>query len=293
MQTSLLTKKVFTGVDYLRLTSPQAPTYDHWLRLLEPEMRAERDAGRRSHQRGILGYYGPVGEHFFCGLGEQGAMLQLSGVAAHTYWREASRYSMKATRLDVQVTWPVDDEPGLYVREMYQIGQLQRPKNGHPPALEINDTPSGAKMLTSGRRPSELYGRMYDKYRESKQEDYKGCVRWEVEIKGDQAIDLLRDLREAQDAFMMTRTLVHQFWTARGMQPFWEVYEGMSEHPPVKRTKTDETKLAWFINQVRPTVLSLKEHGRVKDAIRALLDDVLTPEQVDGILLLIEQERGD
>jgi Replication initiation factor len=293
METSLLTKKVFTGVDYLRLTSPQAPTYDHWLRLLEPEMRAERDAGRRSHQRGILGYYGPVGEHFFCGLGEQGAMLQLSGAAAHTYWREASRYSMKATRLDVQVTWPVDDEPGLYVREMYQIGQLQRPKNGHPPALEINDTPSGAKMLTSGRRPSELYGRMYDKYRESKQEDYKGCVRWEVEIKGDQAIDLLRDLREAQDAFMMTRTLVHQFWTARGMQPFWEVYEGMSEHPPVKRTKTDETKLAWFINQVRPTVLSLKEHGRVKDAIRALLDDVLTPEQVDGILLLIEQERGD
>lgn len=292
MQTTAVAKKIFTGVDYLRVTSPQAPTYDHWLRLLEPEMKAEHDAGRRAHFRSILGYYGPVGEHFFCGLGEQGAMLQMSSRCAYDHWFEATRYSMKATRLDVQVTWPVDDEPGLYVREMYQIGQLQRPKNGHPPALEINDTPSGAKMLISGRRPSELYGRMYDKYRESKQEDYKGCVRWEVEIKGNQAIDILRDLRESQDHLMMSRLIVHQFFTTRGMQPFWEVFEGMVDHPPIKRTKTDETKLAWFINQVRPTVLSLKEHGRVKDAIRALFDDVLTPEQVEAILSLIESERG-
>lgn len=287
-----IAKKVYTGVDYLRITSPQASTYDHWLRMLKPELEMERALGRREHLRGLLGYYGPVGEHCFVGAGDQGAMVQLSGQCAYDHWYEASSYSMKATRVDVQVTWPVEDEPGLYVREMYQVGQLAPRANGHPAALEINDTPSGAKMLTSGRRASELYGRLYDKERESKLPEYKGCVRWEVEIKGAQAIDILRDLREAPDAPMMCRLIVNQFWKARGMTPFWETFEAMNERPPVKRTKTDETRLAWFINQVRPTVETLREHGRMRSAVHALFDDVLTPEQVQAILLLIEDERG-
>lgn len=286
-------KKVYTGVDYIRLTDRSEKPYDSWLNIAMPEYGQEEKAGRKPHFRWVMGYYGRAAEHVFVGKGPQGSMVQLSGTLAYSHWRAAAAYSTKATRIDLQVTWPVDDEPGLYVREMYQVGQLRKGVNGRPPDLQLVDTPSGAKMLTVGSRQSQLYGRMYDKFRESRMPEYEQCVRWEVEIKAEQAVDLLAYLQRQEDELATVRAIVEQFWKVRGMTPFWEVFESMYEPPPIKRSKTDETKLAWLINQVRPSLVQLKEHGRLMDAVKALLDDVVDDDTIKAVLLLIEKERGD
>lgn len=288
-----LTKKVYTGIDYVRLTSRQPEPYDFWLSMMRDEFKHEDDAGKKPHFRWIMGYYGRVGEHCFAGKGPQGSMCQFSGALAASHWKEASHQSTKATRIDLQVTWPVDDEPGLYVRDMYNVGQLARPLNGRKPDLELRDTPTGAKMLTVGSRASQLYGRMYDKYRESRMPEYEGCVRWEVEVKADQAADLLTYLLGQGDELATVRAIVEQFWKIRGMTPFWETFEAMYEPPPIKRSKTDETRIAWFLGQVNPAVLTLKEHGRLRDAVRALLQNVVSDATLDEVVRLIENERAD
>ena len=263
-------KQVYTGVDYIRLTATDHKPYGAWSDLVLPEALREERAGRKAHNRWILGYYGAVHEHCFLGQNENGCMLQLSGAMAWDRWYDAGNHSERCTRIDLQVTYPLDGEPGEYIREMYACGQLHGPTGHRRPDLQLVDTPEGAKMLTVGSRTSQLYGRMYDKFRESRMPEYKSCVRWEVECKAETAKDLNGYLRDHRGEAGTTRAIVKQFWEHRGMTPFWETYEGMEGRPPVKRSKTDETKIAWLATQVAPTLQVLTEHGRIEDAIRAL-----------------------
>jgi hypothetical protein len=284
---------MYTGVDYARFTSLDHAPVQAWKDLLLAERLKEEHAGRKTHMRWMLGYYGQVGEHYFLGENENGAMVQVSGTLAWHKWRDLGNYSERCTRIDLQVTWPCEDEPGLYIRSMYDVGKLHRVSNGRPPELQLTDTPRGAKMLTVGSRQSLVYGRMYDKERESGMPEYKRCVRWEIEVKAEQAKDLNQYLRRDKLEIPHTRAIVQDFWTKRGMTPFWECYEAMYEPPPVKRSKTDETKLAWIVAQVRPTLKTLLERGRVKDAIRALFGDDLTDEQVAAITASLNVVDGD
>jgi DNA relaxase NicK len=190
------------------------------------------------------------------------------------------------------VTWPIEGEPGEYIREMYQVAQLAPKREGKQLTLQLTDTPQGAKMLTAGSRQSELYGRMYDKWAESKMPEYKSCVRWEVECKADTARDVNAHLRENRNEAHAVRAMVMDYWSRRGMTPFWETYEAMEMVPPVKRSKTDETKIAWLAAQVHPTLQVLKEHGRLAHAIRALFGQGLTEAQVQGIIDLLSDDVG-
>lgn len=287
---STVAKSVFTGVDYLRMTATDHGPYDHWWNLLQPEFIADKEAGRKPHDRWILGYYGRVTEHSFLGKGEHGTMLQISGHVAWERWKEAARYSSRCTRLDLQVTWPTEEEPGQYIRDQYAVAQLRKKREGHQPDLTLTDTPKGAKMLTVGSRQSLTYGRMYDKGLESGLKEYASCVRWEVESKGQTATDLLEYMKATDGGTALCRTIVKQWWTERGMTPFWETYEAMDQKPPAKRSRTDETKIAWLQSQVGPVVSTLKDHGKLPEAIRALLEKSLTTEQVDRLLWALYNE---
>jgi hypothetical protein len=288
----LASKSVYTGVDYARFTAVDHRPFDHWRAILEPEWVREELAGRKPHQRVLLGYFGRVGEHCFLGKNDTGCMVQASGAFAWERWHELGNYSERCTRMDLQVTWPIDGEPGEYIREMYGVAVLHKTRGHRGQEAQIVDTPSGAKMLTIGSRQSEVYGRMYDKGRESGIPDYKGCVRWEIEVKGQQARDLNSYMREHRNESNQTRAIVKQYWEARGMTPFWDTFEASETKPPVKRTRTDETKLAWLATQVRPTLQKLKESGKLQQAIAVMFDGVLTEAQVRAIVLSSEVDEG-
>lgn len=283
----------FTGVDYLRLTATDHEPFPAWDAILLPEYLAEEQAGKKPIYRWMLGYYGRMGEHCFLGKNDTGCMIQLSGGLAWDRWYDAGNHSPRCTRMDLQVTWPVDDDPGLYIRLMYEDGKAFPNANGRPPALQLTDTPTGAKMLTVGSRQSMLYGRMYDKGRESKIPEYDGCVRWEIEVKAEEARDLNAYMREHKSEASTTRAIVKDFWSRRGMTPFWDTYEGMQGKPPVKRTRTIDTKLAWLKTQVAPTLKYLEEEGRLADALRALFGEGMEDLTVDELRRIIENKRGD
>jgi DNA relaxase NicK len=288
-KSEMQTKQVYTGIDYVRVTALDHEPVAAWEAIVLPEYMREERAGRKPHFRWMLGYYGRVGEHCFVGKNEGGAMIQLSGALAWSRWYDATSHSPRTTRLDLQVTWPTAEEPGEYIREMYAAGQLHKGNNGRPASLQLLDTPEGAKMLTIGSRQSELYGRMYDKFRESKMPEYKSCVRWELEVKGEQAYDLSAYMREHRSEAGTTRAIVKQFFEKRGMTPFWDTYEALEGVPPVKRSKTDETKLAWLATQVRPSLQTLTEHGRIFEVVRALFGQDMPDERVAEVVRLLTE----
>jgi len=283
-------KHNYAGVDYIRLTASDHAPLAAWSAICLPEYIREERAGRKSHMRWILGYWGRVGEHCFVGERDDGCMIQLSGAYAWQRWYDAGLHSKKCTRIDLQVTWPLDGDPGQYIRDMYEVGKLAKKREGHQPELTLTDTPEGAKMLTVGSRQSTVYGRMYDKGRESRMPEYANHVRWEIEVKAEPAIDLNAHLRAGDGPGAETCAIVHNWWSQRGMTPFWDPFEGIGGIPPMKRSKTDETKIAWLATQVAPTLTTLKSHGRLVEAVRALFKDCLTEKQLEDLLLSLYQE---
>lgn len=286
-------KSVFTGIDYLRLTAQDHEPYAPWAAIMLPEWLADEQAGKKPQWRWMLGYYGRATEHSFLGKSDAGTMLQLSGALAWHRWYDAGNHSKKCTRIDLQVTWPIEEQPGDYIREQYQQGRAAPHGRGKPPELTLTDTPRGAKMLTVGARQSELYGRMYDKFRESKLKEYEGCVRWEIECKGQTAYDLHAYMRENKFEPGVTRAVVKDFWERRGMTPFWDTYEAYEGVPPVKRSKTDDSKLAWLAAQVAPTVRKLYANNRSPDVIRAIFGQHLTDSDVAAIVFITENDGRD
>lgn len=284
---------VYAGCDYLRLTSGDTRHYGAWNDFLLPEKLEEEHAGRRKHQRWVLGYYGDVGEHYFIGRGEQGAMVQLSGYLAHRLFYDVSHVGGKATRIDLQVTQTADETPSAYLRRTFIEASAAVKREGRPPLVQETDTNYGAKMVTIGSRQSAVYGRIYDKWKESKDPFYKDMVRWELEIKQPEAPELHQWLMQDKLLSPHSKHLVENWFNKRGVMTQFQFQE-MSEPPErTKRTKTDETKAAWIAAQVRPTIGVLVSHQKAIEAAKAILPDDADNAMIDALAMMLSQVYRD
>lgn len=287
------TELVFAGVDYLRLTAQDHKPFEDWHGLLFAERLAEERAGRRAHVRGMLGYYGQVGQHFFVGRNESGCMVQVSGVLAHQLFRALSHSGGRASRVDVQVSKFVSESPDAYLHRAFVYAEAASKKVGHPPSIELRDSNSGAKMLTIGSRESELYGRVYDKGKESKDANWDGYVRWEVEVKGKQAADLHRWLLDDYTRVHTVLPIVANFFKARGLPIDWDGWADATLPPPPARTKTDESRIAWLSTQVGPTIRELVKKGKALEVAQALLHNTAEDATIVALATALAENCSD
>jgi DNA relaxase NicK len=264
-------KYVFQGADYLRLTAKDHAPYGDWAGLLVPEFLEEERSGRRQHDRWILNYYGRVGEHCFVGRSDAGSMVQVSGSLADTLFRPLSHAGGRCSRVDIQVTATPPEGPDEYLRSAYDNMSIHERSRGRPALLEIRDTNNGAKMVTVGSRTSEIYARIYDKGKESKDKNWQGMVRHELEVKGQAARDLHTWLMDDILRVHTISAIVGNYFKQRGCPMFWEEYEKRSVPDVQRRTKNDATKIAWLATQVAPTFQDLVKKGKTAEALRALL----------------------
>lgn len=287
------TKLSFSGVDYLRLTALDHAPYNAWHTWLLPEMQHEVDVGRRQHLRWVMGYYGLVGEHFFIGKSDAGAMVQVSGALANKLVGPLSRAGGKATRIDLQLTVPAHTTPSDTLMEAYVMASAQ-PKDKHrPPLVQINDTNYGAKMVTIGSRQSEVYGRIYDKYKESKEEVYRDMIRYEIEVKQPQSVDLHKWLLEDRMTMFHAKHIVTGWFQKRGVPVYWNDFETTDTPDSVKRTKNDDTKLAWIASQVRPSMRDLCHKGKALEVARAIAGKNATESAIMELASLLANVVSD
>jgi DNA relaxase NicK len=126
--------------------------------------------------------------------------------------------------------------------------------------------------LAIGARASDYYGRVYDKYRESGEEEYRRCWRYEVEVKGDPCESLKNRVAQETSFTEEIPSLVHDWFSRRGVSVRYR--PGLPyAFAAVGAVDTDaQRQLAWLKSQVAPTVRRLQEWYARRDLIDLLFD---------------------
>jgi hypothetical protein len=95
---------------------------------------------------------------------------------------------------------------------------------------------------------------VYDKQRESGDEQYRRCWRYEVECKGDGAEQARKSVREADDVARTSAAVVHDWFINRGAVVRYR--PGLAGPlGPVGAPHSDlDTWLTWLLQAVRPVV---------------------------------------
>jgi hypothetical protein len=135
--------------------------------------------------------------------------------------------------------------------------------------------------LNIGARISKWYGRVYDKYRESGDEQYVRCWRYEVEGKGDAAEALRAHVNAAQEPATEIPAMVAAWFGDRGVDVRYR--PGMAHSfEAIPASPVDDLRtLAWLRAAASPALARLGERY-TREALIAWLFDSATMEHMKG-----------
>lgn len=253
------TKLIEAGTDWMTATSRDEQTSemmdDTWNLLLDHE----HIAIKLLNKSGFQGYAGVRAPHMFYGSrGDERCVILSSGMA----WRYSDDFlavGARPSRLDIQVTGTPGMPCSQAVEQMYKAAVSYKKPGGQQPAVKMFVDREGPEGLYVGRRASQIFLRIYDKGKESKQEWYKGCLRVEVELKQEAARHLAGQMVTGQLAQADVPGLVAHYCEERGIPlpfPYAEVQAALRAP---RRITPIESKASWIMKQVSPTIQALIE----------------------------------
>ncbi len=281
MSESNLTWVVDAGVDYLTATTRLRRSGRRALSKAEFIALGERKKGNAIAPWSMSGFSG-----FRCGSIQYGyrgeeCIVRLSGALAAAHWRSVADAADNISRVDLQVTLREESSARTRILSHYKAARRQRARSKGGPCVSLFSGDEGGSTLYLGKRTSERYGRVYDKFAESKDERYLGCVRYEVEFKNDPAFILVQRMKGILNESSLVQATVRQYFLDRGVVCRWRSNDSGLLIVPTAESPDADRQLAWLRSQVRPTVQSLIECGRVQDVVNALgLGPTLQPKVV-------------
>lgn len=245
-----------SGVDWITGTashkSSKRALWDaagRWARLEE----------KRGNERRLWGFSGYEG--FKCGSVQYGTrhdstIVRVTGALANEHYKRVIQISDNISRLDLQATVRSSLQPQkIIARDYRSCLKLCRSKR-IAPAVALFKSNTGGSTLYLGRRCSERFGRVYDKFSESLHDDYRGCVRYELELKGARAKLSSARLLDSVAPGQFVLGQVQSFFQLRGCQI--KLTSGFIQTIVLHRTVTDRTRsLQWISESVRPTIQRL------------------------------------
>jgi len=217
-----------------------------------------------------FGYYGVKVGPLAWGRRQDGAILVVSGPQAGETFRKIYREGFNVTRLDVQVT--VKHEPAKKgvasnaFKKLLATGIEER--RGVGSRLVVGS--AGGSTCYVGARSSLAFGRIYDKFAESQDETYRGCWRWEVELKAEYAAALATTLCNRGDWADSIPAIVHEWYSLRGLLPDFVAYGNGVHFTPRGSVSDSERQLRWLEKQVAPTIATLRRAGYEQNVLTSL-----------------------
>lgn len=269
-------KLVHAGVDWLTATCTQRESAE----LMRPIALALADVqlhngyfGRPWSQSGYEGFN--VG-HVQFGERPDGCCIRLGSYMAQAHWRRCYEVADNVTRFDVAATFQYESDVAKVIQAYYAPLRLWSKDHGGKPMVSMLCDSAGSRTVYSGRRSSDLFGRIYDKGRESGLVQYDRCVRYEWELKGKRsrvlAFEVFRNGTQSHD---LAHYVVNLF-SKRGvcLQPELKSLRPSRTivHPQASVCVTDvQRSLQWLRSCVGPTVERLSQHltaDEIFDALR-------------------------
>lgn len=257
-----MTNIVEAGVDYFRLHTAmwseqrdKTPTevqsmYLEWLEV--PHLL--------SFKR-MQGYDGIGDEYFFIGQREDGWLRSFAGGCADVLFDATYMQGDNPARIDLQVTVKCNISP----LEVIQTHKSEANTANHllpstrQRSLSEHSDNKGGMTFYIGSRYSEAFGRIYHKYAKSKEERYKECVRYEIQLSGRYAAayaEIVSNAVLSRQANIVR--LVREWFQSRGILPLIPLIRDNWVSPVIPRPKTSEdTTMIWLKQQVRPAIARL------------------------------------
>jgi hypothetical protein len=247
-------RTVSAGLDWVTLTSTSEHTQSRMRSYFAGVALRDSRLGYQTKKGGAFGFYGEKTRHALLACKDDRSMLQVSGQEAQGCYRLA-RKGDHATRLDIQVTIRVPE--GQVNKTLERICAEARGAKyvrGKRPTVKSIEGEHGTETVLIGRRASEIFIRCYDKYEESGKEEWKNCVRLEVELKGktSQALWSIIASENAGPGYYLgvLRTILER----RGLSLDWVEWPGKSKAIPIKEKTSQQRTRAWWASQVAPSV---------------------------------------
>jgi hypothetical protein len=240
----------------------------------------------------VEGYDGWSCGKAFWGQREDGFMLRVTSSFADTVCNQFPRVMPYATRLDCQIT--VNARPDAQSEMAFVWGAADSHNKARPKAqqfsLERWTDPDSLGTTYVGSRTTEHFGRIYDKGRESQEEYYSDCVRYEVEFKRRLASAMGRNLLSTpMPTWVSVIPYVSEWFGKRGIVIGVEGVQALFELPRLEVAKTEDvTSLKWLREQVQPTVRRLISH-----IDRSIIEACLGLREASGDMDYIPEEGGD
>jgi DNA relaxase NicK len=258
----------YAAVDYLRVTyrdiaslEPLGVAYYYHLCLDTAREYEAIDIQPFSFQ----GYQGHKVRSVAWGQREDGSMLQASSWYAEKLFADKPRHT-NVTRLDIAATfWLHTDQPGhaQQLAEVYQSARCEH--KGRKPSARLITTFGQGDTLYIGSRASERMLRVYDKYRESGENDeYRNAWRYEMEYKGDTALRVARWLWSGSaDPDTLLDVILGEL-SDYGIAPNINGHSARRVDNPIKPDEPiAERRLRWLRVNVNPSIDKLLAQSNV------------------------------
>lgn len=247
---------VETGVDWLTTT---------WIEDACANVEVKRCAERIYGQVGVggtpmenwasLGYVGHQIGKIKWGRREDGSIVVVSGATAHEYVKLEGPIGQNVSRLDLQITFSAPTDPSLYIKELKEQATVSRETVGGRWKISHIDGCGSGDTLYLGSRKSTIFFRIYDKGRESGDEQYAGQVRFEIEYHGERARNTLDRIRSSSSHERTILEAILGDFGSRGLYPPSHIMAvGAPTRSPSRPCQPTELKLEWLRKQIKPTV---------------------------------------
>lgn len=273
---------ISAGIDYISASMKSTePDAINWFGQATRYLEDVAKDGSELKAAARLGYQGVSTGGCFAGMREDGYFVQISGERAQAGFNAIYDHHTHFSRLDVQVTCATSTgNPLTAINAQQSIARANETisKARQRDATLIQSLKSGATCYV-GSRKSPQFGRIYDKHAESKEEQYKGAWRYEVELHNQLATQTARLFRESiYTQSVQSAVFVRQWYRKRNIFPPWRTEAELYALPSMPKQNSDvEAKLKWLEEQVAPAIRRLLKLGLRDTILEALgLDDKLT-----------------
>lgn len=290
-ETSLSLKSA--GIDFLTLTSTNPQTKREMLRYFGSLIASDLKLGHKVVPGGAYGFYGKRTRHGLLAEKDDRTMLQVSGAAAqHTF--KLIREGDNCTRLDVQVT--LQCAPGAVPALLSSVALAARAApalRGKRPKVKNIEGDYGTETVYIGKRSSDVYIRCYDKFEESGKEEYRNCVRFEVELKGKtaKAVWLKCATEGLGPSYLLG--ILRFVLERRGVALDGFDWPVQSKAIPIKEKTCLETLKGWWAAQVAPSVRKYVAEGGWTTPFCILFEQALTDLDLSTMLRSLALEWGN
>lgn len=243
----------------------------------------ERYWGNDKKPWSASGFEGYQSGHVQFGLRDSEVVVRAGGVTANENFSTLMEVADNVSRLDLQATVRISGSPAdLIKRHFNQFRNAPRSRGGKP-SISLLSTHGGPSTLYLGKRISDKFGRIYDKHAESGLDHYKQGVRYEVELKRNEALQTAIQIAALRRPDVAAGCIALEYFSSRGARTAMSSrdFASLSDHPQVQLCRPENRRagknpsdayrrLAWLNRNVRSTLHKLKAVGLEDYALSAL-----------------------